>query len=69
MRSPKFQSSIATEVIRNCSTVGSVIFGLDHSGWSSSIGLMDNGKIEPFECLDHDVANPKLKWGQEYCNL
>ncbi len=60
--------SIAKKMSNNCSSVGSVIFAVNYTGWSYSIGLIE-GKLDFFECLEHDGSNRKLTWGQEYWSL
>lgn len=68
MNSPNFMKSIATKMINNCSSVGSVTFAVNYTGWSYSIGLIE-GRLDFFECLEHDGSNRELTWGQEYCSL
>lgn len=64
MNSPKFMKSIANKIIDNGGSVNSVTFALNNSGWKYSIGLLPNGKIDFFECLDNNEDNRKLIWGQ-----
>ncbi|WP_339363151.1 hypothetical protein [Aliterella atlantica] len=68
MNSPKFIKSIAAKIITNCNSVGSVTFGVNQTGWSYSVGLIQ-GKVQFFECLDYDGSDRKLNWGEQYCSL
>ncbi|MFS0518508.1 hypothetical protein ACEYW6_27965 [Nostoc sp. UIC 10607] len=69
MNSPQFMKLIANNVINNCGSVSSVTFALNQSGWNYSIGLLSNGKIDFFDCIEHEDYNVKLNWGQQYCTL
>ncbi|WP_287454549.1 hypothetical protein [Leptolyngbya sp. UWPOB_LEPTO1] len=74
MHSRQFQKAIAIDIIENCSSVGSVTFGVSGSGWIQTVGILPSGKIDTFECLDpprrdSSESNSKLTWGQEYCSL
>jgi hypothetical protein len=67
MGSPKFMTSIAESIIKKCDTVGSVTFGLANSGWGISAGMLSNGRIAVFKCLEHSLQenSRKLAWGEE----
>lgn len=69
MNSPQLMKKIAKKIIDNCGSVGSVTFALNYSGWKYSIGLLPNGTIDFFECLEPDDNDNKINWGQEYCSL
>jgi hypothetical protein len=72
MNSPKFMISVAQNIIKNCKDFGMVTFGLDHSGWGISVGLLSNDRIGIFKCLDYKPRaknQKKLSWGEEYCSL
>lgn len=69
MNSSNLIKSIANKIINNCRSVGSVTFGINQTGWSQSIGLMPDGKVKFFECLEPNESSKELSWGQEYCSL
>jgi hypothetical protein len=69
MNSPVFQKTIASEIIRACSSVGAVSFGKYQTGWGSTVGLMADGTIESFQCAEMGRDRPNPSWGQEYCDL
>lgn len=69
MSSPVFQKAIATEIIRSCNSIGSVTFNKDRTGWTSTIGLMSDGTIQPFKCYEYDQGRSRLSWGLQNCEL
>jgi hypothetical protein len=69
MESPVFQKAIASEIIKSCNSVGAVTFGLYRSGWTSTVGLMKDGSIQNFECIDHDPEKGRPSWGQNWCDV
>lgn len=69
LQSPQYMKIIARKVLKNCTSVSAVIFGVDSSGYSVYVGIFPSGKIDFFECLDiNSTSREKPKWGQEYCN-
>jgi hypothetical protein len=73
MGSPKLMASIAQSIIKKCETVGSVTFALASSGWGISAGILSDGRIEVFKCLEHPDPRLEIKreipWGEEYCSV
>jgi hypothetical protein len=71
MVSPVFQKAVASEIIKSCTSVGAVTFGRYQTGWTSTVGLIREGSIQHFECLDdYDERGPsQVPWGQEWCSL
>jgi hypothetical protein len=67
MESPVLKKAIASEIISSCGSVGAVTFGRYRTDWSSTFGLMSNGTIKQFECVDPDPERDKLSWGQLVC--
>jgi len=67
MESPVFQKAIASEIINSCNSVGAVTFGRYQTGWIYTIGLMRDGTIQKFECVDDDPERGSPSWGQEWC--
>ncbi len=69
MSSPVFQKAIATEIIRSCNSISSVTFNKNLTGWSSTIGLMSDGTIQPFKCYEFDQGRRDLPWGFQNCDV
>lgn len=67
MLSSVFQKAIASEIIKSCDSVGGVIFGRRETDWYFTLGLMPNGAIQFFECIDPDPERNDLTWGQQVC--
>ncbi len=68
MASPVFQRAIASEIINSCNSVGAVSFNRYQTGWINIIGLMRDGSIQHFECVDHDPERGSpYPWGQDPC--
>ena len=67
MKSTKLQASLATRIIQSCPRIGSVMFLLRQPGtdnWRNIFGLMGNGEVRPFTCLE----SPQSKqWGKLIC--
>lgn len=69
MESPVLQKAIASEIIKSCNSVGAVTFIRYQTGWAYTVGLMRDGSIQNFECLDHVPEKFSPSWGQEFCSL
>lgn len=69
MESPVFQKAIASQIIKSCNRVGAVTFIRYQTGWSSTVGLMRDGSIQNFECIEHDPEKGSPSWGQNWCEL
>jgi hypothetical protein len=69
MESLVFQKAIASEIIKSCNSVGAVTFIRYQTGWSSTVGLMRDGSIQNFECIDHDPEKGSPSWGQNWCDV
>jgi hypothetical protein len=67
MSSPVFQKAITSEIIKSCGSVGAVTFGRHRTDWSITLGMMSDGTIESFKCIDPDPEVNKLSWGQQIC--
>jgi len=67
MKSPVFQKAIASEIIQSCSSVGAVRFARNQTDWYVTLGLMPNGTIQNFQCVDPDPSRNRLTWGQQVC--
>jgi hypothetical protein len=66
MTSGNLQQYLANQIIKDCSHISMVKFGIQNSGWVHTYGLMPNGKVQIFKCLEPAVGN-KPKWGQIIC--
>lgn len=66
LSSPKFMKSIATNIINQCNSISLVTFGLYASDVDSSIGLMPNGSVNFFDCLEAGTGRG-VTWGQAIC--
>ena len=69
MESPVLQKAIASQIIKSCNRVGAVTFIRYQTGWSSTVGLMRDGSIQNFECIEHDPEKGSPSWGQNWCEL
>lgn len=70
LQSAQFQKYFASQIIKNCDDVSLVLFGTGGSDYYWKIGLMPNGAIDFFECIDDKVEETpgiRPKWGQQYC--
>ncbi len=67
MLSPVFQKAITSEIIKSCGSVGAVTFGRQRTDWSITFGIMSDGTIKSFECIDPDPEADKPLWGQQIC--
>ncbi|HAG83358.1 MAG TPA: hypothetical protein DCL61_19990 [Cyanobacteria bacterium UBA12227] len=65
MESPVFQKAIASEIIKSCNSVGAVSFNRYQTGWIYTIGLMRDGTIQKFGCVD-DPEQGSPSWGQQW---
>ena len=60
--------STAKNIINNCDSVGLVTIGIDESGALDEFGIMRNGEVRAFECIEPDIRSPRtLPWGQRFC--
>jgi len=67
MSSPVFQKAIASEIIKSCGSVGAVMFGARETDWSITFGIMSDGTIKGFECIDFNPDGNEPLWGQQIC--
>lgn len=68
LNSPRLMTTLASQIIRNCETTSLVLFGLANSGYTALLGLMPDGSIQPFECLEPGRgASNRPAWGKTIC--
>lgn len=69
MSSPQFLKALSIRVITNCSSAGSVDFGVNRTGWSETYGYMNEGQVEAFRCVEPDrsQSDRQLAWGYHFC--
>lgn len=67
MHSPKFIATIATDVIQACETVSLVTFVVADTDHMYLLGLMPNGQVEAFDCLEPTRIGKRPAWGQVVC--
>lgn len=68
LKSRQLMTTLATQIIRNCETVSLVTFGTANSGDVVNLGLMPNGSIQIFECLEPGRDSPDRRvWGKVFC--
>ena len=71
MRSPKFITSIGTNIIQACSDVSTVSIGVNRSGWGETVGFFEDGSIRLFTCTDESILNTgrNLPYGEILCGI
>jgi hypothetical protein len=67
MNSPQLQTSIATNIIQSCETIGIVQFGVYQSSWVDTFGLMSDGSVERFQCQEPGTPISRI-WGNIGCS-
>ena len=62
-------TNLATEIVQSCSSFGIVRFGRRGTDHVVTFGLLANGRVELFVCIDEEVARRgyKLRWGENIC--
>jgi|GEM_PF-1166417 len=66
--STMFLTEITSQIISSCPSVSLSRFGQYRSDYGRDFGLMENGKVKPFECANPDRARTgKIPWGEEFC--
>ncbi|MBW4638186.1 MAG: hypothetical protein KME05_08120 [Gloeocapsa sp. UFS-A4-WI-NPMV-4B04] len=66
MNSTVFLKALSHKIIMGCKPVSLVEFGMNHTDWSNTFGLLGENKIEEFECLDPGFNN-RIPWGYTVC--
>jgi hypothetical protein len=68
MNSSQLMKSISTEVIQHCESVSVVVFGVNCSGWHTTFGLFDQGRVKEFQCFEY-VRGKKMPYGYQNCDV
>jgi hypothetical protein len=71
MRSPKFLTTIGTDIIQRCPEVSMVNIGVNRSAWTETIGIFEDGGIRRFECIESssDRRTDRLPYGFINCDI
>jgi hypothetical protein len=68
MSSTMFLTDITSQIISSCPSVSLSYFGQYRTDHGRGFGLMENGKVKPFECATRERARTgKIPWGEEFC--
>ena len=68
MNSTMFLTDITSQIISSCPSVSLSSFSQYRTDGGRAFGLMENGKVKPFECATRDRARTgKISWGEEFC--
>lgn len=68
MNSTMFLTDITSQIISSCPSVSLSSFSQYRTDGGRDFGLMENGKVKPFECATRDRARTgKISWGEEFC--
>jgi hypothetical protein len=68
MFSQKFLTDISRDIVLKCPSVSLLKFGFDMSDFVVTLGLMNGGKVQQFNCIEfkqeHEIP---IHWGQVIC--
>ncbi len=68
MSSPNFMKIIANQIVSDCKDVSLVVFVKAQSDIFEKIGLMPDGEMKFFDCIDLDLnSNERQIWGKMIC--
>lgn len=65
LSSPQLMTNLARQIINQCANASLVTFGIANSGSRISFGLMPDGGIIGFRCIEPRGLRPR--WGQIIC--
>ena len=68
MTSTHFMKAISANVITSCKSVSAVSFGMNHTGWTETFGLISD-RVKEFECVEPGVYREILPYGVQICGL
>jgi hypothetical protein len=66
LNSPQMMTTLARRIISQCDNASLVTFGIANSGNIVSLGLMPNGSISVFNCIEPGLGL-RPRWGQIVC--
>lgn len=69
MNSPQFLQIATKRIVNNCTNISQVVFGEYATDWSTTIGLMHDGSVKEFKCVNPNnlTVSSELKWGETIC--
>jgi hypothetical protein len=68
MRSPQLMTMLSKDIIEHCDTVGKVSFNPDQTDWEESYGLLGQGIVGEFRCVEPGSrSGSSLAWGYNIC--
>jgi len=68
MMSPQLMTMISKDVIEHCDTVSKVSFNLDQTDWEDTYGLLGQGRVGEFRCVEPGRGSgASLAWGYNTC--
>jgi hypothetical protein len=68
MNSSRLMTTLSQEIIESCDTVSKVTFGVDQTDWESTYGLLGQGRVEGFRCVEAGRGqSSSLAWGYKFC--
>ena len=67
LNSPVTAADMAGNIFENCSSVGTVSFGIHQTGIAYTLGWSANGEWIEFQCQESDDFTELLSWGEKYC--
>jgi hypothetical protein len=68
MFSQKFLTDISEDIVSMCPSVSLLKFGFDMSDNEITFGLMNNGKVQQFKCIEFRQERViPIRWGQVIC--
>jgi|GEM_PF-2205521 len=66
--SPQLMTMISKDVIEHCETVSKVSFNLDQTDWEDTYGLLGQGRVGEFRCVEPGRGSgASLAWGYNTC--
>jgi len=68
MYSPQLMTMLSQSIIGSCGTVSNVTFAVDQTDWERTYGLVGQGRVEEFRCIEAGRgSSSSLAWGYKFC--
>lgn len=67
LNSPVTAADMAGNIFENCSSVGTVSFGINQTGIAYTLGWSADGEWIEFQCQEGDDYTEILSWGERHC--